>query len=224
MRNLLLRMRGVKSFEELRTYKSIVYPTFKQAAVEQGLLDGDSEWRQTMNEATNFMMPSELRILFTTIISQCSPSNPELLWGSFKNEMSADLLHDYRQRNQLPDYQIDGIIYNETLLKIEQLLTTQGLSLECYEGMPQVVRSDEFTESTLIAIERNYNVEVLNDELAENVPLLNVDQKLAFDTIKDASDNTEFNENKIYFVDGPGGTGKTFLYKQVLNYIRSKKR
>jgi len=169
MRNLLLRMRGVKSFEELRTYKSIVYPTFKQAAVEQGLLDGDSEWRQTMNEATNFMMPSELRILFTTIISQCSPSNPELLWGSFKNEMSADLLHDYRQRNQLPDYQIDGIIYNETLLKIEQ-------------------------------------------------------QKLAFDTIKDASDNTEFNERKIYFVDGPGGTGKTFLYKQVLNYIRSKKK
>lgn len=87
----------------------------------------------------------------------------------------------------------------------------QGLSLECYEGMPQVVRSEEFTESTLIAIERNYNIEILKEELAENVPLLNVDQKNAFDTIKNASDNPKFNNNKIYFVDGPGGTGKTFL-------------
>lgn len=90
MRNLLLRMRAVKSFEELRTYNSIVYPTFKQAAVEQGSIDGDSEWRQTMNEAISFMMPSQLRTLFTTILSQCNTSNPELLWDNFKNEMSAD--------------------------------------------------------------------------------------------------------------------------------------
>ncbi len=61
----------------LRTFNNIIYPTFKQAAVEQGLLDGDREWQQTMTEAVSFMVPSELRNLFATILSQCHPANPE---------------------------------------------------------------------------------------------------------------------------------------------------
>ena len=57
----------------------------------------------------------------------------------------------------------------------------------------------------------------MNKELAEKVPLLNIDQKNAYEHITRASDlNTA--STKIFFVDG---TGKTFLYKQVLNYIRS---
>ena len=176
-----------------------------------------------MNEASNFMTPVQIRTLFTTILTQCNPSDPSNLWQKYKDEMSADILHQYRKRNQLPEHQPDQMIYNETLLRIEKLLTSQGLSLECYEGMPQLIRSSQFFESTLIAIERNYNVDELKAELSEKVPLLNCDQKRAFDTIKDASDNPITNNfNKVFFVDGPGGTGKTFLYTQVLNYIRSK--
>ncbi len=224
MRNLLLRMRGIKSFEELRTYNEIIFPTFKQAAIEQGLLDSDSEWQQTMAEASSFMMPVQLRNLFTTILSQCNPSNPCILWDSFKDQMSADLLHDYRQRNQLPEYTLDQMIYNETLLKIEQLLTMQGLSLEFYEDMPQVIRSTQFNICTLIATEKNYNIDQLQAELSLKVPLLNSDQKIAFKTIIDAFEKPESNSKRVYFVDGPGGTGKTFLYTQVLNYIRSKNK
>ncbi len=119
--------------------------------------------------------------------------------------MSEDILHDYRHRHNLPEYSINTMIYNETLTKIEQILLTQGLSLKCFEGMPQVNRSDDFRASTLIAIEKNYDVNTLKNELLKYVPLLNVDQKLAYDTIKDASVNTLSNNKKVFFIDGPGG-------------------
>ncbi|XP_060959218.1 ATP-dependent DNA helicase RRM3-like [Cannabis sativa] len=56
------------------------------------------------------------------------------------------------------------------------------------------------------------------DILAAN--LLNLKQKNAFDLIL----NTIFNnQTGLFFIDGPGGTGKTFLYKTILAAVRSKK-
>nr|XP_027108613.1 uncharacterized protein LOC113728257 [Coffea arabica] len=49
---------------------------------------------------------------------------------------------------------------------------------------------------------------------------LNADQKKVFDIII----NTVFIEKKgAFFIDGPGGTGKTFLYRALLAEIRSKR-
>ncbi len=42
---------------------------------------------------------------------------------------------------------------------------------------------------------------------------MNADQAAAFDLITQALHNTNPRDAKCYFVDGPGGTGKTFLFK-----------
>jgi ATP-dependent DNA helicase PIF1 len=46
---------------------------------------------------------------------------------------------------------------------------------------------------------------------------LNAEQKSAYDEIMAAVYN---NQGGLFFVDGPGGTGKTFLYRALLaNYV-----
>ena len=49
----------------------------------------------------------------------------------------------------------------------------------------------------------------------------NNDQKVIFDELKQAID-TGNPEGKYFFIDGPGGTGKTHLFNALLNYVRSR--
>ena len=53
MRMILLRVSGAKSHEDLRTYQNVQYPSFKQTAIEMGLLDTDSEWINTLQYRSN---------------------------------------------------------------------------------------------------------------------------------------------------------------------------
>src|SRR5205807_1019280 len=48
---------------------------------------------------------------------------------------------------------------------------------------------------------------------------MNQDQSKVFDSIVEA---IEKNIYKVFFIDGPGGTGKTFVYNSLLAYVRSK--
>ena len=48
---------------------------------------------------------------------------------------------------------------------------------------------------------------------------MNEDQKIAYDIILDIIVR---NKSGVFFIDGPGGTGKTFLYRALLATIRSR--
>jgi ATP-dependent DNA helicase PIF1 len=50
---------------------------------------------------------------------------------------------------------------------------------------------------------------------------LNNEQRTAFDEIISTIDSTE---GRVFFVDGPGGTGKTYLYKALLAKMRSQNK
>ena len=50
---------------------------------------------------------------------------------------------------------------------------------------------------------------------------LNEEQHAAYDEIMSSIDTEH---GGLFFVDGPGGTGKTYLYKALLATIRSQKR
>ena len=51
---------------------------------------------------------------------------------------------------------------------------------------------------------------------------LNDDQRLAADTIVNALRHNEFNVGELFFLDGPGGTGKTFVQNTVMAKLRSQ--
>ncbi len=52
----------------------------------------------------------------------------------------------------------------------------------------------------------------------EHVPQLNLEQRVVYDNVMAAVDRHAF------FVNGPGGTGKTFLYSCLLSTVRAQGR
>jgi len=63
IRTLLAVVPGPKSFEDLRTYKGVVYPTYKDACAARGLLADDGEWRLALDDALH-LSTLPIRALF----------------------------------------------------------------------------------------------------------------------------------------------------------------
>ncbi|GBM37039.1 hypothetical protein AVEN_129972-1 [Araneus ventricosus] len=67
----------------------------------------------------------------------------------------------------------------------------------------------------------NYDTELLQQRLNELAPLLNPEQKTIFDNVLK---QVESGEGGSYFLDAPGGTGKTFILNLLLAQIRKDKK
>ena len=78
--------------------------------------------------------------------------------------------------------------------------------------------SIDLNTNRLILGEHNYNVDVLRDTVQSGYTRLNADQKVAFDTLYQAVTS---GEGGVFFLEGFGRTGKTFLINLVLAKIRS---
>ncbi|GES86437.1 ATP-dependent DNA helicase PIF6-like [Rhizophagus clarus] len=70
----------------------------------------------------------------------------------------------------------------------------------------------------LIQEEISYNTTELESILQNNIPLLNTEQYNIYNTIIQA---IEHNLSEYFYIDGSGGTGKTFLYNTILAKISS---
>ena len=78
---------------------------------------------------------------------------------------------------------------------------------------------------TLLTRELEYDADALRQEAASSVERMNVDQRHAFDSIMSSITNSRENGvGSFYFIDAPGGTGKTFLAKAILSHVRSQKK
>lgn len=93
LRLLLTVVEGPQSFQCLRTVDNVVHPTYKAACIAKGLLEDDEEWIQCLREASIMRTYSQLRRLFSIILTQCSPLNPEALWNQFSMHVCDDLSH-----------------------------------------------------------------------------------------------------------------------------------
>jgi hypothetical protein len=218
LRTLLTTIKGPRSWEDLRTFDNVLYPTFHAACLARGLLENDDEWRQCLSEASLTHVGESLRHLFSLILRHCQPSEPHVLWEQFQDNLCDDLDHRLRRaRDILTDIPPDEV-YDFGLFLIDQNLRQHGMSLSSFPSMPAVQRNwDDLQENPFmleqLAYPRNEEIQLAED----NVPLLNTDQKKAFDKI---FASTCAQEPKVFFLHGAGGTGKTFLYHTLCHRIR----
>lgn len=98
LRLLLQHVAGAASWEALRTYQGVTYPTFKEAALQRGLLQDDRAWDSLLSEASNHQVPAQLRQLFANLLLFNQPSKPEVLWRNHRQALCEDLLHRAQQR------------------------------------------------------------------------------------------------------------------------------
>jgi len=205
LRLLLLHVRGPTSFAQLRTVDGHLCETFKDACSRLNLLEDDAEWRECLRDAVQCRLPFQLRQLFVCILLFCEPADPLSLFEQFVTDMAEDFV--YAQMTN---------VQNKVLLAMERMLTAHSRSLSEFK-LPVAVNESSATDDVLCDDDQR-DVDA-GDYLAVSEPLLNDDQRQLYDALCHAVHN---NTGGIYFMDAPGGTGKTFLLNCLLANVRQR--
>ncbi|XP_061379262.1 uncharacterized protein LOC133319319 [Danaus plexippus] len=219
LRLLLVNVRGPTSFKQLRTVNGQLCATYHEACQLLHLLENDSHWDDTLKDSVISSSPHQIRTLFAIIISTCFPSNPKDLWVKYRDDMSEDVLHRVRRQTLNPTLQMTEEIYNDTLIMIEDMCLLMANKVLSCLGMTAPNRHLHDALNHELQREHQYDIEALAETVRTNVPQLNQQQRIAYDTLIEAVNS---GSGGIYFLDAPGGTGKTFLISLLLARIRSR--
>ncbi|PWZ15112.1 hypothetical protein Zm00014a_013038 [Zea mays] len=208
LRVLLNHVTGATSYVDLRTIDGVTLPTFREAAERRGLLESDNTLDACLTERALFQMPSVLRRLFATILVYCEPSDVAVLWQKHLDSMS----EDYQHMTQCKTH-----VEQMVLIDIRNMLQSMGKDIKTFPLPPIMDAYDD-----AIGTAREVYEEEIIEPTAGDVALkdsLNKEQRAAYDKILSAIDT---DQGGLFFVDGPGGTGKTYLYRVLLTTLRSQ--
>ncbi|XP_077224125.1 uncharacterized protein LOC143857543 [Tasmannia lanceolata] len=208
------------NYEDIRTINGILYPDFKSACSAFGLLEDDSEWHEALEEASVWATSHQLLHLFASILVSCAVTNPLSLWEGHYKDLADDLQSRAQKNLQNPNYLLpEHVLQEAALQEIESILNAIGKSLSDYPSMPQPQSNDQHEfENKSILEELGYDRAAAKIEFNRLHRHLTSEQLSIFNTIMDSCIN---DAGGFYFVYGSGGTGKTFLWKTLINKLRS---
>lgn len=219
LRLLLINVKGPTSFEYLRTVNGILYDTYHDACRELHLLEDDNHWDLTLADAALSSSPHQIHHLFAILLTTCFPTHASDLWIKYKDSMSEDILHRIRTTNQDPNADFSPEIYNEALMKIEDIcifITNMPLN---HFGMPSPNRPVMDIINTDVQREQQFDAASLTTFVANNEQLLTAEQKAIYERI---NSSIQAQQGGFFFLDAPGGTGKILLISLILARIRSQ--
>ncbi|KAG3237867.1 hypothetical protein PI124_g17158 [Phytophthora idaei] len=198
-RVLLCHRKGPTSFENLRTVDGVTCDLYRKAALHAGYLEDDSEWVACMTEVVEV----------------------GALWERFYDDLSLDFGYKYRS---LEGNAKEEMVKFHTLKSLNNLLLAKGSAVAHFEDLSQLCEYphlvlDSLLQNNLIRREmEGYNHDVLQETIDQE-HLLNGEQRSVYSTIINAVDNPTPG-NTLFFIDGPGGTGKSTLLKHILAKVR----
>src|ERR1019366_2194107 len=194
-------------FEDLCTFEGIIYDTFKDAVKARGLLDSNHEWTKYFNEAVTFKMPNMLRQLFVIIVNMGEEVDVTALWEQFKKDMYEDFVHkgfDEEKAENLAKIDIE-----KQLELVNKSLAKFGISLPV-----EMLLTDEETWDKEKELDLGNEMrETMNDRQEKIV-------KHIFCKVRQMKNGTM--KNGCIFIDGPGGSGKTYIYKTLCHLFRAQ--
>lgn len=219
LRLLLVNVHGPTSFQNLRTVNNNTCTTYREACQLLNLLENDEHWDSTIADASISSAPHQIRILFSIIITTCFPSSPTELWEKYKDCMTEDILHYIRSNTLNYDLSFTIDMYNEALILIEDICLSIANKNLSQLGLTAPNRLVNNINNIEIQREQNFDINYLNEYLQEHLQKMNQQQNHVYDTILSA---VKDQRGGFYFLDAPGGTGKTFLISLMLANIRSQ--
>ncbi|XP_019058078.1 PREDICTED: uncharacterized protein LOC104814022 [Tarenaya hassleriana] len=223
LRMLINIVKGPRNYDEIYTFAGVKYNTFKEACQARGLLGGDNEWNEAIEEAAKWAGAAQLRHLFVTLLLYCEVGEPHKLWDKCWKPLAEDIQHKKQKEFSFPNlYLADNELQQYALIEIEKLLMQNEKSLRDFPNMPKPDKNVlRHIENTLLREELQFDESREKEEHQKLFPCLNEDQKTVYDAVIDSIDN---GRGKLFFVYGAGGTGKTFLYKTIISKLRSEKK
>ena len=201
---------GYEGPEGLRDNDTI---SWRRAAELRGLVETDEEYSDVLSEAALTEMPSVLRDLFVQLLVHCGLSKPLALWETHQSNLASDFVLKATSQER-------GI--DAALFEIDQLLHTHGVTSASF-GLPTPTQfnPEEFDNRHLRqALSFDIHDEKKRADL--KIPQLTPGQREIFEAVKDAvhlGDSTS--RGRAFYVDGPGGSGKTFLYENIIHHVHS---
>lgn len=115
----------------------------------------------------------------------------------------------------------DTEVFDYGLWLLEQILVkTLRKHLKDFPDMPLPEHAwDSEAENPLISEQLNYNRNHEQALAEERLTQLNTEQRNAYNQV---ISSIESQSGHIFFLNGPGGTGKTFVYNTICNMVRSR--
>jgi len=216
LRTLLRHKTRPRSFDDLKTDSTgRRHDTFQACAVANGLLLADNHWELTLLEAvlveTNL---AKIRDLFVTVLYHGCPPNPYQLWEQFKCEMISvprELQLGSREYNIVQENLLHSLYHklNSMLKDIDS-----SLDLTADYHIPRPPEHSNPSEN-LDPDEAAQDLQMHVHRFNTNLPRLNPAQQAAYQAI---TDTLASGRPGTFFIDGPGGSGKSFLYSTLISY------
>nr|VWP00470.1 Ubiquitin carboxyl-terminal hydrolase 7 [Ganoderma boninense] len=204
----ILRSRPVRSFVDARTVDGIVLDTFQDAAHALGLFADVNEGELALIEGIQSLRtPFQLRVLYVHLLVNDCLLDPRCIWTTHSNALSLDCI-DRR----------GGVLClgeDDALNHIASLLEEYGHSLDDF-ALPHP--SQHSTEVAHELARWNPIAHELGTRAQNALSQMNSDQLSALQPILSAAHN---NTPLLVFIDGPSGTGKTFVVNALCDFVRS---
>ena len=247
LRYLLTHRPGMASFEEIRTHKGILHDSYIETAAAMGLLQSEKEWIHCMEDFASVITNTQkLRELFVTILCHNNPHNVKTLWDRFKEELSDDFKYkrtefEYiklqmqnnnvevkegehsKQFNTLSDHFIQDD-FDRALYAISDILQTKEhkVTLESLLLPLPIKLRIEIPDFNYIIHASNEDFTTpqqhMND-FEQSFQDMNNDQQNIIKELQESLKHIDdIHYPKCYFIDAPGGTGKTFVLNSFKSY------
>jgi len=128
------------------------------------------------------------------------------------------LLEYYFKRSRLKESELQQY----TLIEVEKVMHQYEHSLTEFKDMPKP-DLDVINElgNSLLTQESQYNVHKEKKDHIKLFSTLNVQQKEVYDAVMESVEN---GLGKLFFLYGPRGIGKTYLYSTIISMLRSEKK
>ncbi|XP_048322404.2 uncharacterized protein LOC125419898 [Ziziphus jujuba] len=137
---------------------------------------------------------------------------------SIRIDNSFELCLEEASLYQMPySLRSDRVKRSKVLGHINIILESMGKTLADYDLLEFDIDDNDIHDDNR-EISEELSI-VINDDDIACAQSLNIEQKYAYDQILD---NVFSKVLGLFFIDGPGGSGKTFLYKTILAAVRSK--
>jgi hypothetical protein len=223
LRCLLTVVRGATSFESLRLLDGILHPSFEAACRARGLISSDSNWHLCFQEGKDLRTGWYLRRLLISAMLYGGLSDASNIWNCFGDHLCDDLLREIGRRGLRYDPNViarPDLDYGLFLILQELILDNHSL-LDF--NLPDFINDwDRDRGNPLIRYELDYDCAALATSAAARELVLNVDQLYAYNAILSKLETDP--SNALFFLNGPGGTGKTFLYRCLCDRLRSRQK
>ncbi|XP_076039427.1 uncharacterized protein LOC143024501 [Oratosquilla oratoria] len=196
-RMLVLHAPGATTFSELKTVDGQIRTTFKAACVRLRLVENDNALHEALTEAAAHQMPQQLLTMFAMMCVFNQPVNALHLWNENKHFMIEDLL--LRHDNITAE--------NVALHYLNTLFEEHEMNCNMF-GLPEPVGDYLGHE------------DVGNNDT--DMSSLNIEQRQIFNAVVASARSVqrgEQTENKSFYVDAPGGSGKMYLFNKLYEYL-----